>query len=72
MAELADAPDLGSGSQECRFDPCYPYQKTTSFDRNLSFSTLFACGEIKSKEFAKQIVLLCSPHADLFHYDNEE
>ena len=26
MAELADAPDLGSGGQPCRFDPCYPYQ----------------------------------------------
>ena len=26
MAELADAPDLGSGSKECRFDPCYPHQ----------------------------------------------
>lgn len=25
MAELADAPDLGSGSSECRFDSCYPH-----------------------------------------------
>ena len=27
MAELADAPDLGSGSSECRFDSCYPHYK---------------------------------------------
>ena len=26
MAELADAPDLGSGSEECRFKSCYPHQ----------------------------------------------
>ena len=24
MAELADAPDLGSGGQPCRFDSCHP------------------------------------------------
>ena len=27
MAELADALDLGSSGQPCRFDPCYPHQK---------------------------------------------
>ena len=27
MAELADAPDLGSGGQPpCRFDSCYPHK----------------------------------------------
>ena len=30
MAELADAPDLGSGEESCRFDPCYPYQQKNS------------------------------------------
>ena len=25
MAELADAPDLGSGGQPCRFESCYPH-----------------------------------------------
>ena len=25
MAELADAPDLGSGGKPCRFKSCYPY-----------------------------------------------
>ncbi len=24
MAELADAPDLGSGGRPCRFKSCYP------------------------------------------------
>ena len=27
MAELADAPDLGSGGRPCRFDSCYPHEK---------------------------------------------
>ena len=25
MAELADAPDLGSGGRPCRFKSCYPH-----------------------------------------------
>ena len=25
VAELADAPDLGSGGSPCRFDPCHPH-----------------------------------------------
>ncbi len=28
MVELADTPDLGSGSQECRFKSCYPHGKS--------------------------------------------
>ena len=28
MAELADAPDLGSGGFPCRFKSCYPHQKS--------------------------------------------
>jgi len=27
MAELADAPDLGSGGRPCRFKSCYPHWK---------------------------------------------
>ncbi len=27
MAELADAPDLGSGGRPCRFKSCYPHEK---------------------------------------------
>ena len=26
MAELADAPDLGSGGRPCRFKSCYPHK----------------------------------------------
>ncbi len=26
MAELADAPDLGSGGRPCRFKSCYPQE----------------------------------------------
>ena len=29
MAELADAPDLGSGGRPCRFKSCYPHEKKT-------------------------------------------
>ncbi len=29
MAELADAPDLGSGGRPCRFDSCYPHKDGT-------------------------------------------
>ena len=34
MAELADAPDLGSGGRPCRFKSCYPH---------LSYVTLRVC-----------------------------
>ena len=27
MAELADAPDLGSGGRPCRFKSCYPHNR---------------------------------------------
>ena len=39
MAELADAPDLGSGGRPCRFDSCYPYQKKAHCESNELFST---------------------------------
>ena len=29
VAELADAPDLGSGGFPCRFKSCHPHQKKT-------------------------------------------
>ena len=31
MAELADAPDLGSGGRPCRFKSCYPQTKEAVF-----------------------------------------
>ena len=30
MAELADAPDLGSGGRPCRFKSCYPHKNRVS------------------------------------------
>ena len=33
MAELADAQDLESCGQQCRFDSCYPHGKTLEFSR---------------------------------------
>ena len=32
MAELADAPDLGSGGRPCRFKSCYPHKIRVSED----------------------------------------
>ena len=32
MAELADAPVLGTGPYGCRFDPCHPHQKSEGRD----------------------------------------
>ena len=33
MAELADAPDLGSGTSVCRFNSCYPHHKNECIQR---------------------------------------
>ena len=35
MAELADAPDLGSGPQGCRFDSCYPHVNCIRLDDDI-------------------------------------
>lgn len=41
MAELADASDLGSDGQPCRFNSCYPYQtKSTCARKCFSFYLL--------------------------------
>ena len=37
MAELADAPVLGTGPYGCRFDPCHPHQKSESRDFRIFF-----------------------------------
>ena len=34
MAELADAPDLGSGGRPCRFKSCYPHFETTILEKS--------------------------------------
>ena len=40
MAELADALDLESNGQPCRFDSCYPHQKMQGFDLAFFMSNL--------------------------------
>ena len=46
MAELADAPDLGSGGRPCRFDSCYPHYNQAS---RLT-STLYPFGITKNRQ----------------------
>ena len=41
MAELADAPDLGSGGRPCRFKSCYPHFKKDGIYRLFLFQNLF-------------------------------
>ena len=44
MAELADAPDLGSGVNSCRFDSCYPHHKEAIIlIRKISVLWFFYC-----------------------------
>ena len=49
MAELADAPDLGSGGRPCRFKSCHPQAENKVFVRivieELSFITFFVSGK---------------------------
>ena len=40
MAELADAPDLGSGGKPCRFKSCYPHFTNTRIGRFLKPYTI--------------------------------
>ena len=47
MAELADAPDLGSGGQPCRFDPCYPHHKKRLRFAGAFFNEINPCGICK-------------------------
>ena len=42
VAELADAPDLGSGGYPCRFKSCRPYQKKRLACASLFFGTAMA------------------------------
>ena len=37
MAELADAPDLGSGGRPCRFKSCYPHYDEKGEDKSPRF-----------------------------------
>ena len=48
MAELADAPDLGSGGRPCRFESCYPHLAETAVNPWIPLwiqgLRLFLCG----------------------------
>ena len=46
MAELADAPDLGSGGRPCRFDSCYPQHVNYSLFSEKEDEEFFAFGQI--------------------------
>ena len=37
VAELADAPDLGSGGRPCRFKSCHPHYKTAECAKTVRF-----------------------------------
>ena len=41
MAKLADALDLGSSGQPCRFDSCYPHHKYFTFSDTTSGIFIF-------------------------------
>ena len=49
VAELADAPDLGSGGRPCRFKSCHPQDENKVFVRivieEVSFITFFVSGK---------------------------
>ena len=53
MAELADAPDLGSGGRPCRFKSCYPHDRLQKAD-NMAFwgFFLFMEAEVSGKTTA--------------------
>ena len=41
MAELADALDLGSSGRPCRFDSCYPHEKSVEKSALFLFCVAF-------------------------------
>ncbi len=43
MAELADALDLGSSGRPCRFDSCYPQQRSSFIFERTSFCIIEIC-----------------------------
>ena len=59
MAELADAPDLGSGGRPCRFKSCHPQAENMVFVRivieELSFITFFVFNRVKILSVDKEI-----------------
>ncbi len=63
MAELADAQDLESCGQPCRFDPCYPHQKPDEiFRRAFDFSVKIRKNYHKSVITVKNLKNLLKTH----------
>ena len=56
VAELADAPDLGSGGYPCRFKSCRPHQKGAVSNANFRAfeAALFLCIEAKIQKIKKK------------------
>lgn len=77
MAELADAPVLGTGPYGCRFDPCHPHQKSEGRDFRIFLSKSETIGEfgtdVQKKALAsgsKQSALPENPAAHGFTEDS--
>lgn len=62
MAELADAPDLGSGGRPCRFKSCYPQSKDALNGRSFYFVLHFVLHSLEKWSFA--ILFICSVLSD--------
>ena len=43
VAELADAPDLGSGGFPCRFDPCHPHHTVAHESKRIYGLFVYLC-----------------------------
>ena len=55
MAELADAPDLGSGGRPCRFKSCYPQDKGFGLFRKGNGAKPFCMKSKKGKKIKYEI-----------------
>ena len=59
MAELADAPDLGSGGQPCRFKSCYPHNER---ERQMPLSFVMRITDtIMNTVICKKVIVSCFP-----------
>ena len=54
MAELADAPDSGSGGQPCRFNSCYSHQKEKTDNIGLFFLICMSKTELNGQVSATE------------------
>ena len=54
MAELADAPDLGSGGRPCRFDSCHPHRKRVDFTECFCRTNSFLFADMVNRILGKE------------------